>query len=55
MQTSMSYLSPKTEVRASKIQGRGTITGQDWRRKDLQQKYRGYFSWYLERRMNASI
>jgi uncharacterized protein len=24
------------------------ITGQDWRRKDLQEKYRGYISWYLE-------
>jgi len=26
---------------------RRVITGQDWRRKDLQQKYAGYFSWYL--------
>ena len=26
---------------------RGIITGQDWRRKDLQQKYAGYISWYL--------
>ena len=31
---------------------RGTITGQDWRRPDLQEKYRGYFSWYLERRID---
>ncbi len=30
---------------------RGTITGQDWRRPDLQEKYRGYFSWYLQRRI----
>lgn len=27
---------------------RRTITGQDWRRQELQTKYRGYFSWYLE-------
>jgi SET domain-containing protein len=27
---------------------RKVITGQDWRRKDLQQKYAGYLSWYLE-------
>lgn len=26
---------------------RGVITGQDWRRKDLQEKYRDYMSWYL--------
>ncbi len=30
---------------------RGTITGQDWRRPDLQEKYHGYFSWYLQRRI----
>ena len=26
---------------------RKVITGQDWRRKDLQEKYKGYMSWYL--------
>jgi uncharacterized protein len=26
---------------------RKVITGQDWRRKDLQRKYAGYLSWYL--------
>ena len=26
---------------------RKVITGQDWRRKDLQQKYAGYLSWHL--------
>ena len=26
---------------------RGVITGQDWRRLDLQAKYAGYMSWYL--------
>lgn len=26
---------------------RKVITGQDWRRKDLQEKHAGYFSWYL--------
>jgi hypothetical protein len=26
---------------------RKVITGQDWRRKDLQEKYVGYMSWYL--------
>lgn len=26
---------------------RGTVTGQDWRRADLQRKYEGFVSWYL--------
>lgn len=26
---------------------RGVVTGQDWRRKDLQEKYRNYISWYI--------
>ena len=30
---------------------RKVITGQDWRRKDLQEKYRGYMSWYLEEKI----
>jgi uncharacterized protein len=33
-------------------QCRGEITGRDWQRPDLQRKYRGYFSWYLARRMH---
>ncbi len=31
---------------------RGIITGQDWRRKDLQAKYRGYIAWYLQRKID---
>ncbi len=30
---------------------RKTITGRDWQRKDLQEKYRGYMSWYLEEKI----
>jgi uncharacterized protein len=30
---------------------RKRITNQDWRRPDLQERYRGYFSWYLERKI----
>ena len=30
---------------------RGLIDGRDWRRPELQERYRGYFSWYLERRI----
>ena len=30
---------------------RGRVTGQDWRRPDLQERYRGYFSPYLQRKI----
>ena len=30
---------------------RKIITGRDWRRKELQEKYRGYMSWYLEEKI----
>jgi SET domain-containing protein len=30
---------------------RGVIGGRDWRLPELQQRYRGYFSWYLQRRI----
>ncbi len=33
---------------------RGVVTGQDWRRQDLQAKYRGYISWYLEERIRQA-
>ena len=30
---------------------RGTITGRDWQNEDLQRKYRGLFSWYLQQKI----
>ena len=33
---------------------RGRITGQDWRRPDLQEKYRGFFSSYLEEKIRRA-
>jgi hypothetical protein len=33
---------------------RETITGQDWRRPDLQRKYRGHFAWYLQRKIDGA-
>lgn len=30
---------------------RKIITGQDWRRKDLREKYLGYMSWYLQEKI----
>jgi SET domain-containing protein len=33
---------------------RKLITGQDWRREDLQQKYKGYMSWHLLEKLRRS-
>jgi hypothetical protein len=32
---------------------RGTITGKDWQQEDLQRKYRGLFSWFLQQKIDA--
>jgi uncharacterized protein len=32
---------------------RGTITGFDWRKAEIQRKYDGYFSWFIQRRIDA--
>ena len=32
---------------------RRIVTGKDWKRQDLQRKYRGLFSWYIERLIDA--
>jgi SET domain-containing protein len=32
---------------------RGIITGQDWQRRDLQERYQGHFSAYIQRRIDA--
>jgi len=39
------------ECHCGRPQCRGAVDGRDWRRPDLQERYRGYFSWYLERRI----
>jgi SET domain-containing protein len=32
---------------------RKIVTGKDWRRRDLQERYAGYMSWYLEEKIKA--
>jgi uncharacterized protein len=32
---------------------RGTITGFDWRKLEIQKKYDGYFSWFIQRRIDV--
>jgi len=39
------------ECRCNSENCRRIITGQDWRKKDLQEKYRGFFSWYLQEKI----
>jgi SET domain-containing protein len=34
---------------------RKTITGKDWMRKDLQEKYRGYFSWHIQKKIDEYL
>lgn len=31
---------------------RGVITGRDWQNKELQRKYQGIFSWYLQQKID---
>ena len=33
---------------------RGTITGKDWMKPELQRKYAGWFSWFLQRKIDAT-
>lgn len=36
-------------------QCRGIITGRDWQKKELQKKYKGYFTWYLQKKIDDSL
>lgn len=31
---------------------RGVVTGKDWQRPDLQERYRGFFSWYIQQKLD---
>ena len=33
---------------------RGTVTGKDWMKPDLQEKYRGWFCWFLQRKIDGA-
>jgi SET domain-containing protein len=41
------------ECRCGAAACRRTITGKDWQWADLQRKYHGLFSWYLQRKIDA--
>jgi hypothetical protein len=33
---------------------RGTVTGKDWMKRELQEKYRGWFCWFLQRKIDRT-
>lgn len=41
------------ECRCGEANCRGVVTGQDWRKPELQEKYRGWFSAYLMRKIQT--
>ena len=41
------------ECRCGTRNCRQRITGQDWRRKDLQERYHGFMSWYLQEKIRV--
>ena len=34
---------------------RGTITGKDWMKRELREKYKGWFCWFLQRKIDAEV
>ena len=43
------------ECRCNAPNCRKVITGQDWRNKALQEKYRGFMSWYLQEKIDKQL
>jgi SET domain-containing protein len=43
----------KLECNCGSPDCRGIITGKDWMKKELQEKYRGYFAWYLQKKIDG--
>ena len=41
------------ECRCNSTNCRKTITGKDWRKKELQNRYRGFMSWYLQEKIDG--
>ena len=42
------------ECKCGSSKCRGTITGKDWMKKDLQEKYKGWFCWFLQRKIDMA-
>jgi uncharacterized protein len=46
-------LDEEMECRCGSPSCRGVVTGKDWMKKELQEKYRGWFCWFLQRKIDA--
>jgi len=42
------------ECHCGAVACRGIVTGTDWMRADVQERYRGWFSWWLEQKITAT-
>ena len=42
----------KLNCLCKKTKCRGVITNYDWKKKDLQKKYKGYFQWYIQNKIS---
>lgn len=51
----MHYADPtyKLECNCGSIRCRKVITGNDWQLSELQEQYNGYFSWYIQQKIDA--
>jgi SET domain-containing protein len=41
------------ECTCGRVNCRRTITGKDWMKKELQEKYKGWFCWFLQRKIDS--
>jgi uncharacterized protein len=46
-------LTYEMECRCGSPSCRGTITGKDWTKPELREKYKGWFCWFLQRKIDA--
>jgi SET domain-containing protein len=42
------------QCRCGSAHCRGTVTGKDWMKRELQEKYRGWFCWFLQRKIDRT-
>lgn len=43
------------DCKCGSLNCRGTITGKDWMKKELQEKYQGWFCWFIQRKIDAML
>jgi hypothetical protein len=43
------------DCRCGSLRCRGTVSGKDWMKPELQRRYRGWFCWFLQRKIDASL